>query len=253
MPSAPHEARELPWADEGTWLRTWQDDLARAGQPAALSATSLAVRLATIPETTTDDEGVRKDPVDLDLPPWQRGRYGTAIGRAVHAVLQFADLRTGANIPDLSAAQAAAEGVIGREHTIERLARSALQAPIVAEGIRGRHWRELFVATQVGPTVVEGYIDLLVRHPSLGLVVVDYKTDQVAPGPARADRLARYGTQLAAYGVALQQLLGEPVLAGVLVMCRTDGAAEQVEVPDWAALCADLDRRLGGGFGGSVG
>jgi ATP-dependent helicase/nuclease subunit A len=201
----------------------------------------LAARLA---EHADDDPGVRKDPVDLDLPPWQRGRYGTAIGRAVHAVLQFADLHTGANIPSLAAAQAAAEGVLGREDTIERLARSALRAPIVAEGINGAHWRELFVATEVGPTVVEGYIDLLVRHPTLGLVVVDYKTDQVPPGPERADRLHRYGTQLAAYGLALQQLLGEPVGGGVLVMCRTHGAAEQIEIPEWNALMAGLATRL---------
>ncbi|MBI4935990.1 MAG: UvrD-helicase domain-containing protein [Actinobacteria bacterium] len=250
LPHADHAPHELPWADEAQWAHTLHDDLARAGEPAALSATTLAARLAapTHPQAgvvdPAQDEGIRKDPVDLDLPPWQRGRYGTAIGRAVHAVLQFADLRTGANIPDLAVAQAAAEGVIGRESTIERLARSALQAPVVAEGVQGRHWRELFVATQVGHTVVEGYIDLLVRHPQRGLMVVDYKTDQVPPGAERAQRVARYGTQLAAYGLALQQLLGEPVAGGVLVMCRTDGPAEQIEVDDWAALVADLAQRL---------
>jgi ATP-dependent exoDNAse (exonuclease V) beta subunit len=159
-------------------------------------------------------------------------------------VLQFADLRTGANIPSLAAAQAAAEGVLGREDTIERLARSALRAPIVADGIAGPHWRELFVATEVGPIVVEGYIDLLVRHPSLGLVVVDYKTDQVPAGPERAERVHRYGTQLAAYGLALQQLLGEPVRGGVLVMCRTSGPAEQIEIPRWDELVAGLAERL---------
>ncbi|MEQ1703544.1 MAG: PD-(D/E)XK nuclease family protein, partial [Ilumatobacteraceae bacterium] len=252
---------------------TLRADLDRAGEPAALSATTLAARLATTlaapadqhagAVAVTQDEGIRKDPVDLDLPPWQRGRYGTAIGRAVHAVLQFADLRTGANIADLAAAQAAAEGVLGHERTIERLARSALQAPIVAEGIAGQHWRELFVDTtlhgssaSVGTsddntaaddapaTVVEGYIDLLVRHPTRGLVVVDYKTDQVAAGPERAQRLTRYATQLAAYGLALEQLLREPIAGGVLVMCRTGGAAEQVEIDDWAALCAALRTRL---------
>lgn len=199
------------------------------------------------------DEGLQKDAVDLDLPPWQRGRYGTAIGRAVHAVLQFADLRTGANIAGLAAAQAAAEGVLGHERTIERLARSALLAPIVAEGITGPHWRELFVATTLAGTamssngagtVVEGYIDLLVRHPVRGLVVVDYKTDQVPAGAERALRLSRYGTQLAAYGLALEQLLGEPINGGVLVMCRPGGPAEQVEIDDWVALCDELRARL---------
>jgi ATP-dependent exoDNAse (exonuclease V) beta subunit len=75
-------------------------------------------------------------------------------------------------------------------------------------------------------------------------MVVDYKTDQVPPGKERAQRVSRYGTQLAAYGLALQQLLGEPVAGGVLVMCRTDGPAEQIEVEGWTELVADLAHRL---------
>ena len=250
MPARAATARELPWADEGEWVATWRCDLAAASRPAAISATALAGRMTEDQTpTVTDpgppkDPGLQKEPVDLDLPPWQRGRYGTAVGRAVHAVLQFADLRTGANIPALAAAQAAAEGVTGLERTIDRLARSALQAPIVAQGQAGQHWRELFVATQIAGTVVEGYIDLLVRHPERGLVVVDYKTDQIADGPERAQRLARYGIQLAAYALALEELLAEPISAGVLVMCRPSGAAEQVDIPDWSALRKRLRLRL---------
>ena len=125
-----------------------------------------------------------------------------------------------------------------------RAARSALQAPIVAQGIGGPHWRELFVATEIAGTVVEGYIDLLVRLPDRGLVVVDYKTDQIADGPERAQRLQRYGVQLAAYALALEALLGEPIAAGVLVMCRPSGAAEQVEIGDWQHLLESLRTRL---------
>ncbi|HRB04918.1 MAG TPA: PD-(D/E)XK nuclease family protein, partial [Ilumatobacteraceae bacterium] len=250
MPPRTAPASELPWADESTWFSTWQSDLLTASRPAALSATALATRAAPVHTPPThdaglpNDPGLLKEPVDLDLPPWQRGRYGTAVGRAVHAVLQFADLRTGANIPALAAAQAAAEGVIGLERTIDRLARSALQAPIVAQGQAGQHWRELFVATQISGTVVEGYIDLLVRHPQRGLVVVDYKTDQIAHGPEREQRLARYGVQLSAYALALEEILGQPIAAGVLVMCRTTGAAEQVDIPDWTTLREELRARL---------
>ena len=269
LPAAATVADELPWADEATWDATRTADLARAARPAALSATTLSALLSApapaptpdelvhdevlhdevlhdevLDDEVLDDGGLRKDAVDLDLPPWQRGRYGTAVGRAVHAVLQFADLRTGRNIAGLAAAQAAAEGVLGLERTIERLARSALQAPAVAEGIEGPHWRELFVATELAGTVVEGYIDLLVRHPTRGLLVVDYKTDQIADGPQRAQRLGRYGVQLAAYALALEALLGEPITAGVLVMCRTSGPAEQYEIPDWAGLQASVRARL---------
>ena len=240
LPATEAVGGELPWADEREWAHEWSAALAAASQPAALGATSLAARLTAAPA----DAGSAKDPVDLDLPPWQRGRYGTAIGRAVHAVLQFADLTDGHDIPALAAAQAASEGVFGHERTIERLARSALQAPAVAAGARGSHWRELFVATKVGSTVVEGYIDLLVDDPARGLVVVDYKTDQIAPGADRTDRIRRYGHQLAAYGVALEQLLGRPIAGGVLVMCSPTGAAEQVEIPEWEGLQEGLRHEL---------
>ena len=248
--SAPQQpASELTWADEGEWWQTWQHDLAAASRPAAMSATALASagEATAFAHVTVDavepdgdgdgdsDAGLRKDPIDLDLPPWQRGRYGTAIGRAVHAVLQFADLQSGHNIAALAAAQAAAEGVLDHEQTIERLARSALKAPIVAAGIEFEHWRELFVAAEISGTIVEGYIDLLVRHPQHGLMIVDYKTDQMAEVTERTTRLARYGTQLAAYGLALEQVLGEPVAGGVLVMCRVDGDAVQVPIDDWTA------------------
>lgn len=234
---------QLEWAQEDVWAQTWAQDRERASRPAALGATSLAARLQAGADAAT-----AKDAVDLDLPPWQRGRYGTAVGRAVHAVLQFADLTDGHDIPALAAAQASAEGVFGHERTIERLARSALEAPMVAAGARGEHWRELFVAAQVGDTVVEGYVDLLVRHPEHGLVIVDYKTDQVPPGPDRDDRLRRYGHQLAAYGVALETLLGTPIQGGVLVMCSAKGPAEEVPIAGWAALQqavrAELDQNL---------
>ena len=75
---------------------------------------------------TVADPGLAKDGRDLELPPWNKGRYGTAIGRAVHAVLQTIDLTTGSGLDDSAAAQAAAEGVLGQEATIAALVRAAL-------------------------------------------------------------------------------------------------------------------------------
>ncbi len=86
-------------------------------------------------------------------------------------------------------------------------------------------------------TVVEGYIDLLVRTPD-GLVIVDYKTDHFGREGDRVERLARYRFQLAAYGLALGQVLDEPVVGGILVHCRPDGPAEQLDVPDWPGALA---------------
>jgi ATP-dependent helicase/nuclease subunit A len=189
-----------------------------------------------------EDPGLDKQPVNLDLPPWQRGRYGTSIGRAVHGTLQFCDLEHGRDIDTLARAQCAAEGILGLDGRVAALARSAIQAPIVRQVVAGAdHWRELFVAAPVADRVLEGYVDLLVRTAS-GLVIVDYKTDQWS-GPAQtAERVGRYRMQLAAYGAALEVVLDEPIRAGVLVRCRSGEAAEQIDVPDWEAALAEVRR-----------
>jgi ATP-dependent helicase/nuclease subunit A len=178
------------------------------------------------------DPGLDKGAVDLDLPPWQRGRYGTAVGRAVHAVLQYADLRTGADIDAEAAAQCAAEGILGMDDTVAALARSAIAAPVVRRALDLPHHRELFVAAPVGGRTVEGYLDLFVETPGGG-IIVDYKTDQWPDDAERVDRVARYRRQLAVYGVVVEQLLGTPVEGAMLVRCRPDGAAEEIEIERW--------------------
>jgi ATP-dependent helicase/nuclease subunit A len=247
VPRVDAPAPELPWADAGEWAAERARALRVASTRSAISATRLATELAAAPpgpdaESVEADAGLAKDPVDLDLPPWQRGRYGTAIGRAVHAVLQDADLATGDDIDRLAVVQCAAEGIFGFEDRVAALSRSALSAPIVKKAAGGaEHWRELFVVAQLGAAVLEGYIDLLVRTPA-GLVIVDYKTDQWRPGADRDARVARYRHQLAAYGVALGRLLAEPVASGVLVRCRLDGPAEEIVIEGWADALAVVER-----------
>ncbi len=220
-------APALAWADQDEWDHERRRAFAAARWRPSVSATFLAGEADT-------DPGLDKGAVDLDLPPWQRGRYGTAVGRAVHAVLQYADFRTGANIDAEAAAQCAAEGIIGMDDTVARLARSALAAPIVQRAIETPHHRELFVAAPVGDRTVEGYIDLFVETDGGG-VIVDYKTDQWPDDDQRAERVARYRRQLAAYGVVLERILGRPVERALLVRCRPDGPAEEIEITDWAS------------------
>jgi ATP-dependent helicase/nuclease subunit A len=251
----PADPLVLPWPDPAAWGAERDRALAAGRVRSATSATGLALELAAAGDDEalateppagersdgdTTDPGLAKDGVDLDQPPWQRGRYGTAVGRAVHAVLQDADLATGGDIAVLAAAQCAAEGIFGLEQRVGDLCRSALGAPIVAAAAAGaEHWRELFVVAELGEQVLEGYIDLLVRTPA-GLVIVDYKTDQWRPGADQDARIARYRRQLAAYGFALGRLLDERIAGGVLVRCRTDGPADEIPLPDWPAALADV-------------
>ncbi|HEY5663564.1 MAG TPA: UvrD-helicase domain-containing protein [Ilumatobacter sp.] len=232
--------REPGWADEGEWRRERDRAVRAAGRRTTVSATRLADELADELAATigvepdgSADSGLAKEPVDLDLPPWQRGRYGTAVGRAVHGVLQFTDLHTGADVDALAAAQCAAEGIDGLEQLVADLARSALATPIVQFAAGVEHHRELFVAAPTGDRLLEGYIDLLVRTDD-GYVIVDYKTDDWADGTDRSARLDRYRTQLAAYAVALEAVIGEPVAGGVLVRCTPAGPAEQIALDGFA-------------------
>ena len=50
------------------------------------------------------------------------------------------------------------------------------------------------------------------------------------------ERIARYRRQLAAYGLALERIVGEPVVGGVLVHCRTDGPAEEIPLTAAAGI-----------------
>ena len=237
---------DLGWSDPTAWATERDAVLRRASRRTGIAATRLSEELAAIGDRdAVDDPGLDKRPVNVETPPWQRGRYGTSIGRAVHGVLQFCDLATGADIDNLARAQCAAEGVIGLEDRVAALARSTLITPIVQQVVGGaEHWRELFVAAPVGDRVLEGYVDLLVRTAD-GLVIVDYKTDQWSGPVQTSERIGRYRLQLAAYGAALGAALGEPIVGGILVRCVADGDAEQITIDDWVDALDEVHLAIG--------
>jgi ATP-dependent helicase/nuclease subunit A len=76
---------------------------AAVDQPRLFDETGAAQAAAGADDPT---DGLQKRPRDLDLPPWLKGRYGTAVGRAVHGVLQTVDL-AGPDDATLAAAVAA--------------------------------------------------------------------------------------------------------------------------------------------------
>ena len=142
--------------------------------------------------------------------PWRRGRAGTAVGRAVHAVLQTVDLATGDGIADRARAQAAAEGVPGREGEVESLCRAAVASGVVQRAVAsGRFLREVPVAVGTGDGSLHGFIDLLFEEKD-GFIVVDYKTDSIS-GEDASEAVQRYRMQGGAYAHAVQELTGKPV------------------------------------------
>ena len=227
--------------DRHAWELERRRALAAASVPIAVSATDLAGDHGWF---GTVEAGLDKDRDDFEPPTWNKGRYGTAVGRAVHGVLQDVDLASGSGLEALAARQCAAEGVSGRTRAVTDLARAALDTGVAREAAASEHWRELFVAAPFGDRLLEGYIDLAYRSPE-GLVVVDWKTDDVAGDGSVEVKLARYRLQGAAYAAALEMVTGEPVARMVFVFLDRSGAVER-ELPD---LRAAVDEAKGAATG----
>jgi ATP-dependent exoDNAse (exonuclease V) beta subunit len=229
-----------PWDD---WVLARDRARTESARRRVQSATALA-REAEAARAAVGDPGLAKGPRDLELPPWNKGRYGTALGRAVHAVLQTVDLGTGAGLDDAAAAQAAAEGIVGKEVDVAARARVALTTRVVQEAVEHGFRREMYVATPVDGTTLEGYVDLVYRRPD-GLVVVDYKTDAWADDDDLDAKVARYRLQGAAYAVALEQATGEAVAECVFVFLG-DREARERTVSDLPAAMREVRAALVG-------
>ncbi|HUF85189.1 MAG TPA: UvrD-helicase domain-containing protein [Acidimicrobiia bacterium] len=243
---APSDASEAAVADElaarSEWIVERDARLRAAARSASVAATALAAAASGDEEP---DVGLRKEAEpDDERPPWQRGRAGTAVGRAVHATLQSVDLPGGDDLVATATAQAWAEEIPTRAAEVRDLVRSVLDAPIVRAAVAGgRFWREVPVATTVAGTTVEGFVDLLVETAE-GLVVVDYKTD-AAPGDEELDALmAKYRVQGATYALALERVLDRPVARCVFVFARRGSVAVEREVADLPAVVAEVEARV---------
>ncbi|MDQ3485092.1 MAG: PD-(D/E)XK nuclease family protein, partial [Actinomycetota bacterium] len=196
---------------------------------AAISASGLEGTEPDVALQPADDEvaGLAKGARDVELPPWSKGRYGSAIGRAVHGVLQTVDLATSEGLEGAVSAQCIAEGVADHSDIVTALVRSALDSDLVKRAAARDHWRESYVGTiQDDGTVLEGLVDLIYREDDGSLVVVDYKTDAI-PAGALPSRLAYYRPQIQSYVHAVGAAVGDaPVLARLLFLRPDDAIAK---------------------------
>ncbi len=225
--------RPVDVPDRETWLA--ERDALFAGRTATPVVAATAV---TGDAGELDDDADRSD----DAAPWLRGRAGTSIGRAVHAVLQTVELATGEHLDALARAQAAAEGIPGRVDEVGRYVRAALESDAVQAAVHSaRYWREVYVGGAVGDGALEGYVDLLYEDGN-DLVVVDYKTDRVVGDPGELVR-QRYRLQGGAYAAALESALGRRVSRCTFVFVGT-GHPIEVDVDDLPAAVAEVTHRV---------
>jgi ATP-dependent helicase/nuclease subunit A len=210
-----------------TWLAERQAILAKASRSSVVAAGAL-----------NDDGGFEPgDTWQVAQPPlvdvasskrasWQTGAPRTAIGRAVHGVLSAVDLASGEELEALVEHHCAAEAIHGHASEVERLVRAALAAPSVMDAARTEHWRELYVCAPVGERLLEGYVDLLYRSQE-GLVLIDYKTTALTERDQLERLVAHYEAQGAAYALALETAVCEPVAKVRFVFLTLDGAIER--------------------------
>lgn len=230
------QAVPFPLDDRERWQRD-RAALVAAARPKVVSATAIAVAALGESDQDLDDDRADQDD-DGVVPVRRRGRAGSAIGSATHAVLQMIDF---ANPVDLDAhvrQQCAVEAIPEHVGVVALLARSALNSEAVQLAINQQHHKELFVAAPVGDRVIEGYVDLLIDTPE-GLIVVDYKTDSARSDAEIDAKLATYALQGASYAVALEAVTGRAVIDCRFVFCNTKGANER-SVEDLEGLKAQV-------------
>ena len=190
-------------------------------------------------ERGAPDPGLDKDVVDEDAPVWRRGRYGTALGRAVHAVLQTASFDApGEALAPSAGRYAAAEGIDHLADDVAARARNALGSSTIREAARQRHWRELYAGVEVESRFLEGFIDLLYEAPDGSFVVVDYKTHDSDERPDLHQKPG-YRLQIAAYALMIEQATGRPVSRCVFVFLGPNSAHE-VQVDDLPEAVAEV-------------
>ena len=163
------------------WELATERMIARAMARTTTGSSSRRVLLAA----DDGEPGLAKRPVDLDLPAWRKGRYGTA-GRPRRP------RRAPGGGPGVRGRDRGVGQGPGHRRRDRRRARPRRPAgpvrplrPRVCRRAAGsEHWREVYVGVPFAGrdgsvAVLEGYIDLLYRRAD-GLVVVDHKTDVVA-------------------------------------------------------------------------
>ena len=214
------------------------------GEPRAAPTGRAGVADQQVPAVRgAPDPGFDKHEPEEDAPVWRRGRYGTALGRAVHAVLQTADFdEPGEDLAPQARRYAAAEGIGHLADDVVARARNALSAPVIREAARQRHWRELYAAAEVEGRLLEGFVDLLYETPDGSLVVVDYKTHDSDERPDLRQKPG-YRLQIAAYALMLEEATGRAVSRCVFVFLGPHSVHE-VQVDDLPEAVEEVRQAL---------
>ena len=229
-----------------SWLRDRSELLAAVDRRRVWAATALAGEADDFEpvEPRSVDEG------EPGSPPVPLRRGGTALGRAVHAVLQSVDFDDPGDVAPSPSVQAAAEGLTGPDDAVEVERRVARRARVtgdpcghgrrrpqaMARAVRGRAGESRRTGGRrldrrgLHRPAVRGR-----RRRARGRRLQDRPGDD--GGGSGSSRDAAIGLQAGAYALAVGEVLRRPVSRAVLVFCGRDGAVEH-EIDDLPAAMA---------------
>ena len=155
---------------------------------------------------------LRQAPPPVTVEPSLAGpSSGRDFGSLVHRLLEWVPLEEPERVRGMADALAPSFGLDpAAAQRAADAAERALALPVMQRArAAARVWRELPLWFPEGAELLEGVIDLVFEEDG-ALVVVDYKTDGIAPGQALA-QAAHHAPQLQLYGRGLAQALGRPV------------------------------------------
>jgi ATP-dependent helicase/nuclease subunit A len=226
VPSSTPSFPSLTGGERGAPLtRGAREALARYGRWKEDRERLLAESPRSIPVVTPS--GMERRAVSDHIPPTSPGPDALALGRAFHAVMAAVEFPSAADLERRVRHAAANFGLRGQERLLLQMARQCLENPLLARA-RGaaRFLREVPISVIMEGEMVEGSVDLIIEEQD-GLVVVDYKTDDVEVGSLE-ERVAAYRGQLELYARSLAKASGKPVKEAIILFARTGMSAKIV-------------------------
>ncbi len=179
---------------------------------------------------------------------WRRGR-GALVGSFVHELFCHVDWHDPGAVETLARALGKKYGLTDDETDRGiRLVRWGLSSQVLRRAGRAdRVWRELpFVYNDQG-CLLEGFIDLAFEEEG-GLVVVDFKTDDVQ-GKELEERARRYAPQGVVYAMALEKITRKKVKEAILLFLSAKAEKSiALETEDFRRV-EKLLRQVGAGAG----
>ena len=142
-------------------------------------------------------------------------------GEAMHKVLELIDLRDPRDVEGVTRSVCAMGGIAEHADEVLALVNACLASPVVARARQAeRLWCEVPYTLRVDDGYATGRIDLVFEENG-ELVVVDWKSDTVAPSGA-ISAAESHRSQAEAYGLALWTATRKHVSEVVFVFPRAD-------------------------------